>query len=48
MKDLRTTYTELKAKAKSLMTSGNLTEYLNILNEVNTVKRKMILVQISA
>lgn len=48
MKDLRTTYTELKAKAKALMTSGNISEYLITLNKVNTIKRKMILMQIAA
>ncbi len=48
MKDLRTTYNELKAKAKSLMTSGNISEYIITLNQVNKVKRKMILMQIAA
>ena len=48
MKDLKTTYRELKAKAKELMTAGNLSEYLITLKEVNTVKRKLILMQIAA
>jgi hypothetical protein len=48
MKDLRTTYSELKAKAIELMESGNLSAYLNTLKEVNTVKRKLVLVQLRA
>ena len=48
MKDLRTTYSELKAKAIELMESGNLSDYLNTLKEVNTVKRKLVLVQLRA
>ena len=48
MKDLRTTYSELKAKAIELMESGNLSAYLNALKEVNTVKRKLVLVQLRA
>ena len=48
MKDLRTTYNELKAKAKNLMTSGIISEYLITLNKVNTIKKKIILLQIAA
>ncbi len=48
MKDLRTTYSELKAKAIELMQSGNLSAYVNTLEEVNTLKRKMALIQLSA
>ncbi|MFK7756306.1 MAG: hypothetical protein AB8B53_05170 [Flavobacteriales bacterium] len=48
MKDLRTTYSELKAKAMKLMQSGNLTAYLNTLAEVNTVKKEMALIRLNA
>ena len=48
MKDLKTTYQELKAKAVELMASGNLSAYVNTLKEVNTVKRKLVLAQLAA
>lgn len=48
MKDLKTTYSELKAKAMKLMQSGNLSAYLNTLEEVNTVKTQMALIRLRA
>ncbi len=48
MRDLRTTYGELKAKALELMESGNLSAYVNTLKKVNTVKRKLVLVRLRA
>jgi len=48
MKDLRTTYNDLKTKAIELMESGNLSAYVNTIKEVNTVKRKLVLIQLGA
>ncbi len=48
MKDLRTTYAELKERAKSLMQAGNLSAYVNTLREVNLIKRQLILAQLNA
>lgn len=48
MKDLKSTYIELKAKAVELMQSGNISAYVNTLKEVNLVKKKLVLLQLAA
>jgi len=46
MKDLKTTYNELIAKAKTLMASGNISAYISTLKEVNTIKKEITLLQL--
>ncbi len=48
MKDLKTTYNELKAQAIELMQSGNISDYLLTLREVNSVKKELVLLQLAA
>lgn len=46
MNELKSKLTTLKSLAKELMKRGNLSEYFNILNQVNSIEKQMQLIKL--